>query len=237
VLDLVSVPGSIHYKVLPGLRRDDLLGAPHVLDGVAPVDMVEWVAVGRGDMTLRPEVLVVGAGPTGLALALEDEWRLVAGYVLALTQLAFWAEAATDPVASFLRGTLARLGAPALPLILRRRQLIAEGVRVLSQLRAGYRGSPLSVEGTPHLPGRLRAGDRMPDAIVTSGGRQVRLHELLARPGVDIPLHRDARELRASAHGQYVSVHRLMNRLAPGSSRSAPTATSGSAAAPSMTSN
>jgi hypothetical protein len=29
VLALVSVPGSIHYVVLPGLRRNELLGDPH----------------------------------------------------------------------------------------------------------------------------------------------------------------------------------------------------------------
>ena len=35
VLALVSVPGSIHYVVLPGMRRDDLLGRPDVLGGPA----------------------------------------------------------------------------------------------------------------------------------------------------------------------------------------------------------
>jgi hypothetical protein len=36
VLALVSVPGSIHYVVLPGLRRDELLARPQVLaDGAA----------------------------------------------------------------------------------------------------------------------------------------------------------------------------------------------------------
>jgi hypothetical protein len=33
VLALVSVPGSIHYVVLPGLRRDELLEKPQLLDG------------------------------------------------------------------------------------------------------------------------------------------------------------------------------------------------------------
>jgi hypothetical protein len=35
VLALVSVPGSIHYVVLPGLRRDQLLEGPQVLAGAA----------------------------------------------------------------------------------------------------------------------------------------------------------------------------------------------------------
>ena len=33
VLALVSVPGSIHYVVLPGLRRDEVLDKPQLLGG------------------------------------------------------------------------------------------------------------------------------------------------------------------------------------------------------------
>ena len=35
VLALVSVRGSIHYVVLPGLRRDELLARPQELSGAA----------------------------------------------------------------------------------------------------------------------------------------------------------------------------------------------------------
>ena len=41
VLALVSVPGSIHYVVLPGLRRDVLLERPHVLASAA-ADAAWW---------------------------------------------------------------------------------------------------------------------------------------------------------------------------------------------------
>jgi hypothetical protein len=41
VLALVSVPGSIHYVVLPGLRRDELLDRPQVLAGAA-VGAAAW---------------------------------------------------------------------------------------------------------------------------------------------------------------------------------------------------
>ena len=41
VLALVSVPGSIHYVVLPGLRRDELLARPQVLAGPA-ADAAAW---------------------------------------------------------------------------------------------------------------------------------------------------------------------------------------------------
>ena len=40
VLALVSVPGSIHYVVLPGLRRDELLARPQILADAA--DAAAW---------------------------------------------------------------------------------------------------------------------------------------------------------------------------------------------------
>jgi len=42
VLALVCVPDSIHYVVLPGLRRGELLHAPRQLDVVAPEDAAAW---------------------------------------------------------------------------------------------------------------------------------------------------------------------------------------------------
>ncbi len=42
VLALVSVPGSIHYRVLPRLRRDDVLAEPDVLATTTPAEAAEW---------------------------------------------------------------------------------------------------------------------------------------------------------------------------------------------------
>ncbi len=42
VLALVSVPGSIHYVVLPGLRRDQLLSQPEILAEVTTADAPAW---------------------------------------------------------------------------------------------------------------------------------------------------------------------------------------------------
>jgi hypothetical protein len=135
----------------------------------------------------------------------------VARLVRALTDLVFWAESGTDPLASFTRTSLAPLAAPVLPLILRRPALISQAVRVLSQLRVSYHSSPLSVETTTLCRGRLRPGDRLPDRMVTAGGRQLRMHELLARPGVHLMLHADARTPAAMLSSPYVHVHRLTN--------------------------
>ena len=42
VLSLVSVPGSIHYAVLPGLRRDEMLDNPKIAGRVAPEEANAW---------------------------------------------------------------------------------------------------------------------------------------------------------------------------------------------------
>jgi len=42
VLALVSVPGSVHYMILPGLRRDELLARPQVLAGTAADGAAWW---------------------------------------------------------------------------------------------------------------------------------------------------------------------------------------------------
>lgn len=42
VLALVSVPGSIHYIVLPGLRRDEVLRRPQALAGMPPAEASAW---------------------------------------------------------------------------------------------------------------------------------------------------------------------------------------------------
>ena len=42
VLEIVSVPGSIHYRVLPGIRRGDLLADPQLLTREGPVEVTDW---------------------------------------------------------------------------------------------------------------------------------------------------------------------------------------------------
>ena len=77
----------------------------------------------------------------------DAERRPVARQVLAMTHLAFWAEASTGPVASAFRGRLVPLAAPVVPALTRRRRLVAEGIRLLSQLRVSYRDSPCPWKG------------------------------------------------------------------------------------------
>ncbi|MGE3599919.1 MAG: FAD-dependent monooxygenase, partial [Dehalococcoidia bacterium] len=139
----------------------------------------------------------------------ERERRPVARQMLALTNMAFWAESSTGPLPSLLRGVAAPLGAPAVPVLLRQRRLVAEAVRFVSRLGLAYRNSPLSVEGHPRLSAAPRPGRRLPDATVTVEGRRLRLHSLLARPGIHVLLHRDANHIEHRDFGPHVTFHRL----------------------------
>jgi 2-polyprenyl-6-methoxyphenol hydroxylase-like FAD-dependent oxidoreductase len=152
--------------------------------------------------------------PDGLLDTYEEERRPVAQQTLGLTHLLFWAESSTDPVASLLRGVLAPLAAPVVPALLRNRALTTAGLRTLSGVRIGYRGSRLSVDGRPRPAGRLRAGDRLPDEPVTCDGRRGRLHELLSRPGVHLLVAAGAASPLADGQrsSNRVHVHRLTGR-------------------------
>jgi 2-polyprenyl-6-methoxyphenol hydroxylase-like FAD-dependent oxidoreductase len=155
------------------------------------------------------------AEPEALLASYEEERRPLARRLLSLTHFAFWVESGVGPVPSFLRGVLAPLAAPIVPLVLSRPRLVAEAERVMSQMRASHAGSPLTVEGEPRLRTGPRAGHRLPDATVTVSGERVRLHALLARPGVHVLLHRDAAPPRDLA-GPHLTVHRLESTSGPG---------------------
>ena len=65
----------------------------------------------------------------------------MARQLLALTNLAFWAEAGPGPVPSALRARVAPLAAPLVPALTRGRPA-ASGIRLLSQLNAELPGQP-----------------------------------------------------------------------------------------------
>jgi 2-polyprenyl-6-methoxyphenol hydroxylase-like FAD-dependent oxidoreductase len=138
----------------------------------------------------------------------EQERRPVARQVLALTHAVFFAEASTNPLPAFLRGTVMPLVAPAFPLLLKQPLLLGQVVRLLSQGWVRYRHSALSVDGLPAGRG-THPGDRLPDQDVTQGGRPVRLHQLTAQPGVHVLLQRDAAALHPALLGPRVAVHRI----------------------------
>jgi 2-polyprenyl-6-methoxyphenol hydroxylase-like FAD-dependent oxidoreductase len=152
-----------------------------------------------------------GGGHPDLLDSYALERRPVARYVLTLTHLAYALEASTSPLPVLLRGAFAPLAASAVPLLLQRRRLVANLVRLVSQLRVAYPHSPLSIEGTPRLHAGPRPGHRVPDETVICSGQRLRLHALLATPGVHVLLQRDADHLERMAFGPYVTVRRLNN--------------------------
>ncbi|WP_248508877.1 FAD-dependent monooxygenase [Streptomyces sp. D2-8] len=159
----------------------------------------------------RPHDSTGGPDAEVLLDSYDGERRPAACRRLILTHTAFWAEASTGRTPSWLRAAAAARAALLVPVVLQRRRLVAQGVRVISQLRVTYRRSPLSVEETPHLHGAPRPGDRLPDATVSVGGPPQRLHALLARPGVHLLLQRDAAPPPPEVLGPHVTTLRLAN--------------------------
>jgi 2-polyprenyl-6-methoxyphenol hydroxylase-like FAD-dependent oxidoreductase len=201
----------LQYRVADRYRRGGVFLAGDAAHASSP-------AGGQGMNTGIHDALNLGwklalAGsstdPRGLLDSYEAERRAIAHQVLALTHMLFWAEASTGRVPALLRGTVAARPTPLIPWLLRHRRLVAAGVRALAQFSVGYRGSPLSVEGTPARRGLPRAGDRLPDAEVRCDGRMTRLHELTACPGFHVLLDRDAARPGPGAAGPLVHVHRL----------------------------
>ena len=201
----------VQHRLAAALRRGRLFIAGDAAHAYSP-------ATGQGMNTGIQDAINLGwklafatsaADRTTLLASYDLERRPVARQTLALTHLAFWAEASTGLLPSLLRSVAVPLAAPAVPALINQRKLVAEAVRWMSQLRVAYPLSPLSEEGIPRLHGAPRVGHRLPDATVTSDGRQVRLHALLARPGAHVLLQRDARDLGCLPSSSHVTIHRL----------------------------
>jgi 2-polyprenyl-6-methoxyphenol hydroxylase-like FAD-dependent oxidoreductase len=141
--------------------------------------------------------------PDRLLDSYPEERRRAALLTRRLTNLIFYAESGPDPLAVSVRSVLLPLAAPLLPVLMRRRRLVAGVVRLLGQFDLSYRNAPLS-RAAPRRDSPLRPGDRLPDRPATEG---VRLPELTARPGVHALLDRDAPTITTG--DTVVHVHRL----------------------------
>ena len=189
-------------------------------------------AAGAGAGAGAGDAIALGT-PTG-ALAARPGSALLASYaeerrpadrsVLRLTHLLFQAASSRHPLAQAGRLVLAPLAMPLLPWLARRPRIVAASVRRVAQFRLRYPHSPLSMEvQTSLLPVRgglarrgLRPGSRVADALVRCAGQRVRLHELLAGPGVHILLQADARAVPERMLGPLVHAYRLDDRPGTG---------------------
>ena len=144
--------------------------------------------------------------------------------VLRLTHALYWVEGSLHPLAQLGRAVLVPLTAPLLPWASRQPRLTTAVMRTLAQFRLHYRRSPLSMRlpASPEpvrggLARRgLRPGSRVADTLVRCAGRRVRLHELLATPGVHILLQADARPVPERMLGPRVHAYRLDDRPGTG---------------------
>jgi 2-polyprenyl-6-methoxyphenol hydroxylase-like FAD-dependent oxidoreductase len=140
--------------------------------------------------------------------------------VLRLTHAVHLVAASAHPLAQLARMVLV----PTLPWLLGRRRIPTAALSTLTQFRLRYAHSPLSMEVQASLvPVRgglakrgLRPGSRVADTLVRCGGRRVRLHELLARPGVHILLQAGARPVPERMLGPLVHAYRLDDRPGTG---------------------
>ncbi len=201
----------LQHRLASRFRRGRLFLAGDAAHSYSP-------ATGQGMNTGIQDALNLGwklafagrASPDASLLdSYERERRPVARHTLLLTHSAFWAEASVSGIAARLRGDCLPMAAPVIPLLLNRRRLTAAGIRFVSQLRVAYSRSPLTVAGTPPLHGWGQAGHRLPDQTVCCDGRRVRLHELVAHPGVHVLVSRDAGPVETMPLGPFVSVHRI----------------------------
>ncbi|MFG2053111.1 FAD-dependent monooxygenase [Micromonospora sp. NPDC048930] len=146
----------------------------------------------------------------------ETERAPVGRMVLRFTDRAFTVATSTNPLVRFAR---TRIAPAVLPFVLAPRFVRSAAFRTVAQLAIAYPHSPLSVQG-PDAPRRgPRAGDRLPDVPLQSGGDGPTLHRLTAAPGWHLLLcgpPGDWPTAATAALDRYpVTVHRLAD---PGSS-------------------
>jgi hypothetical protein len=152
-----------------------------------------------------------GAADPAVLDTYEPERAPVGATVLRFSDRAFTVATSTNPLLRFAR---TRLAPAVIPLILRPRTLRGYAFRTVSQLGISYRRSPLSGNGSG-IPRRgPRAGDRLPDAQITTAGRATTLHEMTAAPGWHLLLcgpgwPADPAPLLGRDRADAIAVHRL----------------------------
>jgi len=105
--------------------------------------------------------------------------------VLRFTDRAFTIATTGRPIVRLAR---TRLAPWLVPLALRSTALRAAGFRRISELGIHYRSSPAAA-GSPRVHRRVpKAGDRLPDAPVTSNGEPTTVHAATAAPGLHLLL-------------------------------------------------
>jgi 2-polyprenyl-6-methoxyphenol hydroxylase-like FAD-dependent oxidoreductase len=125
-----------------------------------------------------------GAATAELLDTYQPERAPVGRRVLRLTDRAFAVATSTNPLLRWGRTQLPRLA----PLALRFTPARAAAFRTIAQLAINYRHSPAVQEGDPVPRRGPHAGDRLPDAPLTSDDRPTSLHAATAATGFHLLL-------------------------------------------------
>jgi hypothetical protein len=115
----------------------------------------------------------------------QQERAPIGRRVLRMSDRAFTIATSTNPVVRFAR---TRLAPAVIPLALRANRARAYAFRTISQLAISYRASPLSLNGPGTLRRSPKAGDRLPDANITTGELRTTLHKLTGTPAWEVLL-------------------------------------------------
>ena len=129
-----------------------------------------------------------GAAAPELLDTYDAERRAIGRVLLRSTDRVFGVfmrGASSGRAARWIRRNVA---ARVLPRVLGSRRLRRTGFRFVSELAVRYRHSMGVEEGEPRIHGGPRAGDRLPDARLTRGGRETRLHAEVASPALHLLL-------------------------------------------------
>ncbi|MBF4992689.1 FAD-dependent monooxygenase [Arthrobacter gandavensis] len=125
------------------------------------------------------------AGPDRLLSSYNAERRPVARGVGLVSGILLHGEGDARLPFRLARTRVLPLMAPLLPPLIRAPALMAPAAALLSQDWVSYRASPLNGPGRLR-PGRLAAGRPLPNLRTVSGGRSVRLPELVERRGIHV---------------------------------------------------
>ena len=121
--------------------------------------------------------VVRGQAPPGLLDTYEAERWPVGQFLLRYTDRIFATFTRAVSQGSIARWVRRVVMPRVMPLALRSTRLRKAAFRFVSELDIRYRKSPAVREGSPRLRRGLRAGDRLPDALVRQEGRDIWLQE------------------------------------------------------------
>ena len=130
-------------------------------------------------------LVATGVADPAVLESYEPERMPVGQAVLRFTNRAFTVATSNNPL---IRRVRSQAAPNLVPLALRSKRGRVNAFRTITQLGIRYRNSPLTLEGANPPRHGPRAGDRLPDALVSLHGQVTTLHRALSAPGFHLLL-------------------------------------------------